>query len=82
MKLTTSMRLPKFYVNFISVPRPAFFGPKTASGPRRGFKRETTLVLPELDKQKDVDPLDLLAAIVSKRPSDIFATVRFAGIGC
>jgi hypothetical protein len=35
MKLITSIRLPKFYVNFISVPRPAFFGPKTGSGPRR-----------------------------------------------
>jgi len=37
-QLTTSIRPPKFYVNFISVPRPAFFAPKTASGPRRGFK--------------------------------------------
>jgi len=35
MKLTTSIRQPKLYVNFISIPRPAFFGPKTASGPRR-----------------------------------------------
>src|SRR5262249_46892084 len=33
--LTTSMRPPKCYVNFLSVLRLRLFGPKTASGPRR-----------------------------------------------
>src|SRR5262249_42691442 len=60
------------------------FQPGTSGNPKGrpvgSFKRETTLVLPELDKQKDVDPLDLLAAIVSKPDADINLRVQAAAM--
>jgi hypothetical protein len=60
------------------------FQPGTSGNPKGrplgSFKRETQLVLPELDKQKDVDPLDLMAAIVSNPAADISLRLQAAGM--